>query len=121
MDRKIAVLIVDDEPLVREVSVAQLEDAGYEVLEAASADEAICVLESGQSVGVVFTDVHMPGALDGLDLARLVHQRWPAIKLIVTSGRAELCQADIPAEGRLILKPYSLSQMSELVDELVAR
>jgi DNA-binding NtrC family response regulator len=118
MNKKLAVLVVDDEVLVRQVSAVQLEDAGYEVLEASSAEEALSVLESGQSIGVLFTDVNMPGDLDGLDLARLVHERWPAVRLILTSGRGEVSQSDIPDDGRFLPKPYSLSRMNALIDEI---
>jgi DNA-binding NtrC family response regulator len=118
MSKKVAVLVVDDEVLVRQVSVVQLEDAGYQVLEASSADEALSVLDSDQSIGVLFTDVNMPGELNGLELARLVHERWPAVRLILTSGRGEISQADMPDDGRFLPKPYSLGRMNALIDEI---
>ena len=80
------VLIVEDEPLVRLGAVQAIEDAGFEVIEAANADEAIRILENRSDIRVVFTDIHMPGSIDGLKLAHAVRDRWPPIKIIVTSG-----------------------------------
>jgi two-component system, response regulator PdtaR len=74
-----AVLIVEDEPLVRLGAVQTIEDAGFEVIEAANADEAIEILEKRSDIRVVFTDVHMPGSMDGLKLAHAVRNRWPPI------------------------------------------
>jgi two-component system, response regulator PdtaR len=113
------VLVVEDEGLVRQLSAGELEEAGYRVLEAASAEEAISILESGAGVAVLFTDVNMPGGLDGLGLARLVHERWPRVRLLVTSGGAAVGAADVPDDGRFIAKPYALSTLTSLVDELV--
>ena len=97
-----AVLIVDDEPLVRLCAVETVEDAGFEVIEAANADEAIRILESRSDIHVVFTDVHMPGSMDGLKLAHAIRNRWPPIKIIVTSGREKVAEQDLPAGGRFV-------------------
>lgn len=106
------VLIVEDEPLVRELAVAAIQEAGLEVVEAANADEAIDILQRRCDVGVLFTDVDMPGQLDGLALARLVHEHWPAIRLILTSGRS----LPEPAfDGQFVAKPYSLRQLARTV------
>jgi CheY-like chemotaxis protein len=115
------ILVVEDEVLIRQLSVDQLEMAGYEVLEAGTAAEAINILESGAHIAVMFTDVNMPGDLDGLQLARLVHDRWPNIQLLVTSGGGRIAPSDVPDDGCFIPKPYSLNQMRSLVAELVQR
>jgi CheY-like chemotaxis protein len=112
----VLVLLVEDEPAVRIVACDGLEDAGFEVLEAASAAEALSVLRARRDVGVLFSDVNMPGDLDGLDLAEVVHQHWPAIKLVLTSGRA--LERKLPDDGRFIAKPYSLRRLAELIAEL---
>ena len=91
-----AVLIVEDEALIRMGAVRMIEDAGFEVIEAANADEAIQILESRSGIRVVFTDIHMPGSMDGLKLAHAVRDRWPPIKIIVTSGRELLTERDLP-------------------------
>jgi CheY-like chemotaxis protein len=102
-----AVLVVEDEPLVRLGAVNIIEDAGFEVIEAASADEAIRILEWRSDVRVVFTDIHMPGSMDGLKLAHAVRSRWPPIKIIVTSGRDLIADQVLPEGGRFFAKPYN--------------
>ncbi len=114
------VLVAEDEVMVRQLSVCELEDAGYRVIEAADAGQAIAILETGVAVDVLFTDVNMPGGMDGIGLARLVHSRWPEVRLIITSGRADIPEEDLPEEGRFIRKPYRLSEMSEMVGRMAA-
>jgi CheY-like chemotaxis protein len=108
-----AVLIVEDEPLVRLCAVETVEGAGFEVIEAANADEAIRILESRSDIRVVFTDIHMPGSMDGLKLAHAVRNRWPPIKIIVTSGRERVAEQDLPAGGRFFAKPYDPSEIKD--------
>jgi CheY-like chemotaxis protein len=117
--RSAIVLVVEDEGLVRQMSADKLTDAGYQVLEAANSREAIAILEGGAGVVVLFTDVNMPGEPDGLELAHLVHDRWPRVRLLVTSGGDRAGPGDVPDDGRFISKPYSLRRMCSLVDELV--
>ena len=114
--QNVLVLLVEDEVLVRLVACDGLEAAGFTVVEANDAQEALEVLASRSDIGVLFTDVNMPGALDGLDLAELVHQRWPHIKLVVTSGK--MLERTVPDDGRFIPKPYSLKNMTEVVAEI---
>src|ERR1700677_557655 len=109
------VLVVEDDFLIRANAVDIIEEAGFRVDAASSADEAIRGLEERRNVGVVFTDVHMPGSLNGLDLARLVERKWPGTGVIVTSGRAT--RMDIPSRAIFLAKPYS---SSELVGKLRA-
>ena len=103
----VLVLVVDDEAVLRFIASDVLEDSGFRVLEAEDARAALKVLSEHPDVRVLFTDINMPGALDGLDLARETHARWPSIKLIVTSGRAQPPDRDIPDDGRFVAKPYS--------------
>lgn len=117
-EKRLAILVAEDEPLVRELSVGELEGDGYKVIEASSADKALEILESGAVVALVFTDVAMPGELSGLDLARIVHERWPDIQLIVTTGGGGVDESDVPDEGRFLPKPYSLRRMRALVHEM---
>ena len=114
------ILVVEDDGLVRQVSAEELIDAGSQVLEAANAEEAIAIFESGVGVALLFTDINMPGELDGLDLARLVHDRWPRVQLLVTSGKASDLD-DLPDDGRFISKPYSLRHMRSVVEQLVGK
>lgn len=110
------VLLVDDEPVIRMVASQGLEDAGFQVIEADCAESALEILRMRADVGVLFTDVNMPGALDGLDLARLVHERWPAIQLVLTSGRG--LSVPVPDDGRFVAKPYSIKEMTEAVTKV---
>jgi CheY-like chemotaxis protein len=108
-----AILIVEDEPLVRLCAVEVLEDAGYQVVEAANADEAIAILESRRDIRVIFTDIHMPGSMDGLKLAHAVRHRWPPIRIIVTSGHEKIGPQDLPDGGLFFAKPYDPDEIKD--------
>ena len=115
------ILVVDDEPLLRLFNVDMLSEAGFDVLEAGDADEALLVLECTDGIRVVFTDVEMPGCLDGFALADRIGDRWPDIGVLVTSGRRYPDRA-IDAPARCFLpKPYSASRVVDLIDAFVAR
>jgi DNA-binding NtrC family response regulator len=105
------VLLVDDEAAIRMIGSDALADAGHEVLEAGSADEALGILASAPDVEVLFTDVRMPGSMNGIELARLVHERWPAMKILITSGDTYLRKSEIPDDGRFIGKPYKIEAL----------
>jgi two-component system, response regulator PdtaR len=109
------VLIVEDEPLLRINGAEIVAEAGFEVVEAGNADEAIAILEARADIHIVFTDVQMPGSMDGLKLAWFVRERWPPIKLVVTSGRAPISQADLPTGGLFIGKPYTALGIAEVL------
>lgn len=104
--RKITVLVVEDEPLVRINIVSTLEDEGFLVMDAGNAQEAMGILADSPVVNVLFTDVDMPGAVDGLELARMVKERHPPIQVIVTSGHRNVVDSDLPADGQFMPKPY---------------
>jgi CheY-like chemotaxis protein len=112
------VLVVEDEFLLRMDAADVIGAAGFEVLEAANADEAITILEARSDVTVVFTDIQMPGSMDGLKLARAVRGRWPPIKIIATSGRLNVGEVDLPEGGRFLAKPYSPAQVTGVLREL---
>ena len=103
---KPVILIVEDEVLLRMDSVQVLEDAGFEVIPAANADEAIAILSARSDIHLVFTDIQMPGSLDGLKLAKFVRDRWPPIKIVATSGHARATDKDLPAGSVFLPKPY---------------
>jgi two-component system, response regulator PdtaR len=112
-------LVVDDETLIRMNGVAILEDAGFKVLEAANADEAIAMLEHAPEVRLMFSDVDMPGSMNGVELATVVNQRWPKIRPLLTSGHHWLADATLPDHGHFIPKPYSTETVVEQVDKLL--
>jgi CheY-like chemotaxis protein len=114
------VLIVEDEFLLRINAVDIIEAAGFKVVEAGNADEAIEILESRRDITVVFTDIQMPGSMDGLKLARAVRGRWPPIKIVATSGHVGVAETDLPEGGRFLPKPYSPVQVTGVLRELTA-
>ncbi|MDN4633633.1 response regulator [Sphingomonas sp. PsM26] len=113
---KNVVLVVDDEPFIRMNAMDMLEDAGFSVLEAADADHALSVIANHPEIGVLFTDINMPGTMDGLDLARRVHELRPDVHLIITSGKVRPSVAEIPDSGKFIEKPYQQDQFIRLVE-----
>jgi CheY-like chemotaxis protein len=117
---KPVVLVVEDEAIIRMNIVQVAEDSGYEILEAANADEAIQILQSRNDIRVVFTDVGMPGSMDGLRLARFIKDRWPPIQLVVTSGRDVSNHPDFPANGQFIGKPYQNRQVTAVLREVLS-
>jgi CheY-like chemotaxis protein len=105
------VLVVEDEMLLRMRAVGIVEDAGYTSVEAVDADEAVAILESRSDIALVFTDIQMPGSMDGLKLAHTVHRRWPPIKIILVSGQLKPANVDIPADSRFYGKPLEAKEM----------
>ncbi|AXV17768.1 hypothetical protein CYG48_18340 (plasmid) [Neorhizobium sp. SOG26] len=99
------ILVIEDEPLLRMSVTDNLQDAGFHVLEASNADEALALLESHASIGSIFTDIDMPGELDGLMLAWIVRDRWPPIEIIITSGHRRVNVADMPERPLFFPKP----------------
>lgn len=116
---QIAVLVVEDEVIIRLFISDELAELGFEVFEASNAREAIEVLNQHPEIHVLFTDIDMPGDVDGLQLAQLVRTRWPPIKIIVTSGKHSYAHADLPVEGRFIPKPYEPSFVVAAIHEVM--
>jgi len=102
-----AALVVEDEALVRAFAADVLEEAGFEVVEAPSADYAVMVLGRRSDIVVVFTDIEMPGDLNGLDLARFVEDHYPGIRIMIASGRTRPAPDEIPASAIFFPKPYA--------------
>jgi two-component system, response regulator PdtaR len=100
------ILIVEDEFLLRMDSAELIENAGFEVFQAGNADEAIEILKARSGIHVVFTDIQMPGSMDGLKLARFVRNRWPPIKIVATSALLRVEDDDLPAGSVFLPKPY---------------
>ncbi len=110
------ILVVEDEDLVREMIAEELQESGYEVLSAACADEALALFNR-QPVSILFTDIRMPGALDGWGLAEEVHRRNPTIKVIYTTGYSHERPRSVP-NSLFIRKPYRASEILEAVERL---
>lgn len=93
------------------MAVDMLEDVGLTVLEAATADEAWAILEGRSDIGALFTDIEMPGSMNGFGLAARVAERWPHIRLVITSGRCRPAPRDVPDHGEFVPKPYYAEQV----------
>jgi two-component system, response regulator PdtaR len=119
-DSQSVVLIVEDEALVRMSAVDMVGQTGCRILEAVNADEALDVLTNRTDIRVLFTDVEMPGSMDGYRLARTVRERWPGIAIVITSGRKAPGLGDLLAGGRFLAKPYEAFAVAQTLSEFVA-
>jgi two-component sensor histidine kinase/DNA-binding NarL/FixJ family response regulator len=113
------VLIVEDEMVLRMRAVDIVEDAGFTPVEAVNADEAISILETRSDISLLFTDIQMPGSMDGLKLAHAVHDRWPAIKIILVSGQVNPSEAERPPDSRFFGKPLGVEEMTAQLQAMI--
>ena len=109
------ILIVEDDQLLRLLTVDIVEEAGFMALQADNADEAVAILEARSDIALLLTDINMPGSMDGLKLAHAVRNRWPPIKIIVVSSRVPDCA--LPTHSRFFVKPY---HGEELISEIIS-
>jgi CheY-like chemotaxis protein len=113
IDRPV-VLVVEDDPITLRLSVCATKAAGFDAIAVTSADEALSVLETRADIRVVFTDVQMPGSMNGIQLAAVIVRRWPAIRILITSAQIRLADKNLPGHSVFLSKPY-------LVREVVAK
>jgi CheY-like chemotaxis protein len=111
-NKRPVVLIVEDELLIRIDAVDMARAAGFDVVEAANADQAILILEGRLDITVVFTDIEMPGSMDGLKLASAIRGRWPPIRIVATSGLLNVGADDLPSGSCFLHKPYNAAQIA---------
>jgi CheY-like chemotaxis protein len=121
MSPKQAVLVVEDEVLIRMDLVSTLEHAGYATFEASSATEAIAIVERHPEIRVVFTDVQMPGKMDGLELARYVRKRWPPTIIVIASGKVAPQPDEMPDDVSFLAKPYEEAKLSKILADVADR
>ena len=114
------VLVVEDEPLLLLMAGTLVEDAGFHPVYAANADDAVRILEERADIAIVFTDIQMPGSMDGIRFAAAVRDRWPPIKIIVVSGHKTVGIADLPDGSRFFLKPYDSQLVTNAMVEMAA-
>lgn len=112
------VLVVEDEPLQRFDAVDLVEAAGFEAVEAASAEDAIRILECRLDIRIVFTDIDMPNGIDGMKLASAIRDRWPPIEIIIVSGRRRPRPEDMPKRGIFFAKPYKRQEIAATMREM---
>src|SRR5580698_9098251 len=115
------VLIVEDEMVLRMRAVDIVEDAGFTPIEAVNADDALAILESRSDIELLFTDIQMPGSIDGLKLAHAVRERWPLIKIMIVSGQLKLTDADKPADSRFFGKPLDVKHMVAQMQDMMGK
>ncbi len=113
------VLVVEDEPLVRMLAVDVVEEAGFEVIEASDADEALELLGKVPDIRLLFTDIDMPGSMDGLRLAAAVRDRWPPVHIIVVSGKQRPTASELP-DGIFFPKPYDVAKVCRTMQRMLA-
>lgn len=116
---KQTVLVVEDNTLVRMHGVDMLEEAGFTVLEAETADAALVILQQHEDVELLFSDVDMPGSMDGVELARRVHDRWPWIALLLTSGHHNIDEDELPDGGRFVRKPWTQERLMSKIQAVL--
>jgi len=117
---KAIVLVVEDDSIIRFLAVEFIESAGFEVIEAENADEAVAILESRTDVRIVFTDVDMPGGMDGLKLAAAVRDRWPPIEIVIVSGHPR-SNVILPDRAVFFPKPYDVNVVIATLRRMVAK
>lgn len=113
-----AMLIVEDEPLIRMCAADFAEEAGYRVLEADTAAAALNILESGEDVEILFTDITLPGGMDGIALAGLVAERWPGVRIMLASGALTGMPADVAPGAFRLPKPYGITEFLSAVEQI---
>jgi CheY-like chemotaxis protein len=113
------ILVAEDSEILRLLASELLEEHGYTVVEADNAEEALKVMERRKDVRLLFTDIQMPPGCDGLELARQVHNRWPKVLLVITSGQVWPTPAEIADHGRFIRKPYRAKDLLGQIDDLI--
>lgn len=107
------VLVVEDEPLIRMFASDIASDAGFRVVEACNADEALAAIDADSSIGIVFTDIHMAGSRDGLAMAREARDRWPPLRFLIVSGHRKVEHNQLPPESKFFSKPYDEADIAK--------
>ena len=120
--RPIVVVVAEDEDLLRRLAVNALSKEGFVAIEAGHATAALDICKSrADEVDVLFTDIRMPGSMDGLELAHRVRERWPWIAVLIASGNVFVSADELPAGARFLPKPYRMQRVVELIHELRRR
>ena len=119
-DKRVVVLLIEEDPVIRLLASEFIADSGFEVLNAANSDEAIQILESRDDIRVMFTEINMSGSMDGLKLAHAVRDRWPPIHIVATTGCRQIAERELPPGSRFFLKPYNPQQIVRVLEDLSA-
>jgi two-component system, response regulator PdtaR len=115
----LVVVVAEDEPLLRALAVEALAGEGFTAIEASNAAAALTACKAQpEAVDVLFTDIRMPGSMDGLELAHKVHERWPWIGILIASGNIFLSRKELPDGAKFFPKPYDMDRVIGAVREL---
>ncbi|PCK81679.1 response regulator [Rhizobium sophoriradicis] len=117
---KTKVVVVEDDALLLMMAVGIVEEAGLEALEARNADEALMLFENVPGIRILFTDIDMPGSMDGLKLANAVRNRWPPVEIIIVSGMKQPGKDELPERGVFFPKPYDTRQLCDALVRMAA-
>ena len=117
---KAIVLVVEDDATQRWFGMRMVEDARFEAIEAGNADEAVRILESRKDIRIAFTDINVPGSMDGMKLAACIRDRWPPVEIILTSGEFGEKDVTLPARGLFFPKPYDPNAVSEAMRRMAS-
>ena len=112
-----AILIVEDEALIRYDLVDFFEDAGFQVFEADNAEVAIALMDANRSIRIVLTDVQMPGTMDGMKLAHHIRDRYPPTLLLIASGEIRPTAAELPTGAVFIQKPFDPRSVLSVIQQ----
>jgi len=115
------VLIVEDEPLIRMEAVDMIEEVGFRTFDVGSANPAISLMEAHDDIGILFTDIDMPGSMDGLKLAAYVRKRWPTVSIVIASGAVDVETLDLPEGAYFFPKPYPTDQIARALETVSDR
>ncbi|SHF88036.1 Response regulator receiver domain-containing protein [Loktanella atrilutea] len=116
-----AILVVEDEPLIRMEAVDMIEDAGFRVYDAANADAALVLMELHEDIGILFTDIDMPGSMDGMELATHVRNVWPPVAIVIASGKVDFADMQVPEGSTFFPKPYPTEKIAPILEHIVDR
>jgi CheY-like chemotaxis protein len=116
-----AVLVVEDEPLIRMEAVDMIEHAGFKVYETANADAAITLMEKHADIGILFTDIDMPGSMDGIKLAEYVNDRWPLVSIVIASGKINFKLMQLPEGSTVFPKPYPTDKITKTLGDIARK
>ena len=120
--RKPVILVVEDEPDERYLAAEMLEETGFEVIEAETAERALAILnDRGEEVNVVFSDVRTPGTIGGFELARIIGVTWPRVQVLLTSGEAGDQPSDLRVSATFIPKPWRAPEILAWLEEASRR
>ena len=111
------ILVVEDEPFIRMLAVDLLAETGRIILEADCVEEALAIIDAEDRIDLLFTDINMPGELDGLDLATILYRKQPDVELVITSGARKFADDEMPDHGVFISKPYTARTLTQTIAE----